>query len=149
MRKLAIASDHGGFVLKQQLVEAPEEWGIAVDDLGTHDEQSCDYPDYAHRLASAVADGTYEQGILICGTGIGMAVAANKHRGVRAAVVSDTFSARMSREHNDANVLCMGGRVVGAGLARDITKVWLESSPDPSPRHARRVAKIELPPTES
>ena len=149
MSRLAIAADHGGFPLKQELIKALKSWDIPVDDLGTHDEKSCDYPDYAHKLAAGVADGTYDRGILIRGTGIGMSLTANKHRGVRAAVVSDTYSARMSREHNDANVLCMGARVVGPGLAGDITKIWLDTPVDPGPRHARRVAKIELPADKS
>lgn len=146
MTTLAIASDHGGFALKSALLEALARWDIPCVDLGTHDRTSCDYPDYAHALARGMAEGRFERGVLICGTGIGMVIAANRHPHVRAAVVSDTYSARMAREHNDANVLCMGERVVGPGLALDILRVWLDTEPDPSERHARRVAKIN--PTE-
>lgn len=145
MSRIAIASDHGGFKLKSALANALAEWGLSVEDLGTHSEASCDYPDYAHALARGVAEGRFPRGVLICGTGIGVSIAANRHPGVRAAVVSDTFSARMAREHNDANVLCMGARVVGEGLALDILKAWLDARPDPDPRHLRRVAKIDLP----
>jgi len=143
MSRIAIASDHGGFKLKAVLARALSEWGMSVEDLGTHSEASCDYPDYAHALARAVADRRFDRGVLICGTGVGVSIAANRHAGVRAAVVSDTYSARMAREHNDANVLCMGARVVGDGLALDILKVWLDARSDPDPRHLRRVAKIE------
>ncbi len=145
MSRIAIASDHGGFHLKAVLVKAMNEWGLAVEDLGTHTDASCDYPDYAHALARAVSQGRFQRGVLICGTGIGMSITANRHPGVRAAAVSDTFSARMAREHNDANVLCMGERVVGQGLALEILKAWLDGRPDPDARHVRRVAKIELP----
>lgn len=145
MSTLAIASDHGGLRLKAVLVQALKDWGVPCEDLGTHTERSCDYPDYAHELARGVAEGRFERGVLVCGTGIGMSIAANRHAGVRAAVVSDTFSARMAREHNNANVLCMGERVVGPGLALEILRVWLDASADSDPRHARRVAKIELP----
>lgn len=139
---LAIASDHGGYELKASLVEALIAWSIPFVDLGTHERLSCDYPDFAHALAKGIAEGRYDRGVLICGTGVGMSIAANRHPHVRAAVVSDTFSARMAREHNNANVLCMGERVVGQGLAKDILKVWLETQPDPDQRHARRVNKI-------
>jgi ribose 5-phosphate isomerase B len=145
MTKLAIASDHGGFALKSALVQALSRWGVAFEDIGTHDAASCDYPDQAHTLAHGIADGRFDRGVLICGTGIGMSIAANRHAHVRAAAVSDAYSARMSREHNDANVLCMGERVVGVGLAVDILRVWLDTEPDPDPRHARRVAGINLP----
>jgi len=144
MNSLAIASDHGGYGLKSVLVEALTQWAIPFKDLGTHDRSSCDYPDYAHAIATGIADGRFERGVLICGTGVGMSIAANRHPQVRAAVVSDTYSARMAREHNDANVLCMGERVVGPGLALDILRVWLDTDRDPNERHARRVEKINL-----
>lgn len=144
MQTLAIASDHGGFALKSALVEVLKRDGISFEDLGTHDGASCDYPDYAHRVARGIAEGRFEMGVLICGTGVGMSMAANRHPSVRAAVVSDTYSARMARQHNDANVLCMGERVVGPGLAADILQVWLTTAKDPDERHARRVAKISL-----
>lgn len=143
MSRIAIASDHGGYKLKAVLVRALSDWGLDVEDLGTHTESSCDYPDYAHALARSVAEGRFSRGVLICGTGIGVSIAANRHAGVRAALVSDEYSARMAREHNDANVLCMGARVVGDGLAIDILKAWLDAKPDPDPRHLRRIAKIE------
>jgi ribose 5-phosphate isomerase B len=144
MNLLAIASDHGGCGLKSVLVEALTRWAIPFEDLGTHDGTSCDYPDYAHAVAKGIADGRFDRGVLICGTGVGMVIAANRHPQVRAAVVSDPYSARMAREHNDANVLCMGERVVGPGLALDILRVWLDTERDPNERHARRIAKINL-----
>lgn len=139
---LAIASDHGGVALKAVILQALNSWGVACEDLGTNSETSCDYPDFAHRLAVGVEDGTYERGILVCGTGIGMSIAANRHPGVRAAAVSDTFSARLSREHNHSNVLCLGQRVVGPGLALDIVKAWLDAAVDQDPRHLGRLRKI-------
>jgi ribose 5-phosphate isomerase B len=145
MIALAIASDHGGFKLKSALVKALVAWGVAVDDLGTDSASSCDYPDFAHTLATGIHTGRWQLGVLVCGTGVGMSIAANKHPGVRAAVVSDTFSARMSREHNHANVLCLGERVVGEGLALDILRSWLDAAASDDPRHLRRIAKIELP----
>ncbi len=142
MTRLAIASDHGGFVLKEALIEALKEWSVPFEDLGPRDRTSCDYPDFAHAMARGIAEGRYDRGVLICGTGVGMSIAANRHSHVRAAVVSETYSARMAREHNDANVLCMGERVVGQGLARDILRVFLDTAPDPGDRHARRIAKL-------
>lgn len=143
MTRLAIASDHGGYHLKATLLEALKKWGYEVEDFGTHSTASCDYPDFAHSVALAILEGRVELGVLVCGTGVGMAIAANKHNGIRAAVVSDPYSARMSREHNAANVLCLGERVVGSGLALQILRTWLDASPDPDPRHGKRVAKIE------
>ena len=139
---LAIASDHGGFVLRGVLIDSLSEWSIPFVDLGPHDRSSCDYPDVAEALVMGIADGRYDRGVLVCGTGIGMSIAANRHEFVRAAVVSDTYSARMAREHNDANVLCVGERVVGHGLAREILKVFLETANDPSERHLRRIGKL-------
>jgi len=144
MGTLAIASDHGGFHLKAAVMKALSSWGIAYEDLGTHDTSSCDYPDYAHLVAKGIEEGRYDRGILICGTGIGISMAANRHPGIRAALVTDTFSARMSRAHNNSNVLCMGGRVVGEGLALDLVKIWLDTAVEEDPRHVRRIAKIEL-----
>src|SRR5688572_9012094 len=114
-KPVAIGSDHAGFRLKEQLKSALEELGFDFEDLGTVDENSCDYPDFAHAVAGGVASGRYRYGVLVCGTGIGMSYAANRHRGVRAAVCTESYAARMAREHNDANVLCMGARVVGPG----------------------------------
>ena len=138
---IAIGSDHGGFALKQAIMEHLREKGVEYRDLGTYTEESCDYPEYGEAVARAVAGGECERGIAICGTGIGISIAANKVRGVRAAVCGDCYSAEMTRRHNDANVLCMGGRVVGDGLALKIVDVFLET-PFEGGRHARRVGKI-------
>ncbi len=142
--KLAIASDHGGVNLKASLVVALKKAGHAVEDLGTHATESCDYPDFAHAVAKLVSAGSVERGILVCGSGIGMSITANKHKGVRAVVCSETYSAKMSRQHNDANVLCLGERVVGPGLAWDIVTIWLDGTAE-GDRHAKRRDKIELP----
>lgn len=141
-RPIALASDHAGFALKAELAAALVEWGFAVEDLGTHDEASCDYPDYAHRLAESVVSGRCRLGVLVCGTGIGMGMAANRHGGVRAAVCSDPYAARMSRVHNDANVLCLGARVTGPGLARETLKAFVDAHFEGG-RHAGRVRKID------
>ena len=139
--RIFVGSDHAGFALKVDLVPALESMGYEVEDIGTRDTESVDYPDFAHEVARKVASGA-GLGILICGTGVGMAMAANRHPGVRAAVVSDTFSARMTRKHNDANVLCLGARVVGPGLAEDIVRAFLDAEYEGG-RHARRVDKID------
>ena len=138
---IAIASDHGGFALKQELIAQLKKDGIAFEDLGTYTEESCDYPVYAEKLGRAVAAGTYEKGILICGTGIGISMAANKIHGVRCALCSDCFSAEMTRRHNDANVLAMGGRVMGVELAKRIMSIFL-STPFDGGRHQRRVDQM-------
>ena len=140
--KIAIASDHGGFMLKASLVTALQKEGHAVEDLGTRSTESVDYPDFAHAVAKLVASGAVERGILVCGSGVGMCITANKHRGVRAVVCSETYSAKMSRQHNDANVLCLGERVVGPGLAWDIVSIWLKEAAE-GDRHAKRRDKIE------
>jgi ribose 5-phosphate isomerase B len=139
--RLVCGSDHAGLHLKEELKKHLEEKGITVQDVGTHSADSCDYPDYAVQVARAVVAGEGELGFLVCGSGIGMSIAANKIAGVRAAVVSDTFSAHASREHNDANVLCMGERVVGVGLAKDILDAFVGAQFQGG-RHAGRVAKI-------
>ena len=139
--RVAVGSDHAGLTLKNALVEHLRAQGHEVDDVGTHDSRSTDYPDYAAQVAQRVAGGRAERGLLVCGTGLGMAIAANKVRGVRAVTVSDTFSAHASREHNDANVLCLGERVVGGGLARDILDTWMRASFEGG-RHSGRLAKI-------
>ncbi len=141
--KLAIGADHGGLALKNALVELLKRADHAVEDLGTHTAASCDYPDFAHEVAKRVSDGKVDRGILVCGSGVGMSIAANRHAGVRAVVCTETYSARMSREHNDANVLCLGERVVGPGLAWDIVQIWLGTQPEANERHARRREKIE------
>lgn len=139
--RIAAGSDHAGFALKQALVEHLKERGFAVEDLGTHAAERCDYPDYGASVARTVAQGGADLGLLVCGSGIGMSMAANKVPGVRAAVVSDCFSARATRQHNDANVLCVGERVVGVGLAKDIVDAFVDASFEGG-RHAHRVAKI-------
>ncbi|MEM9073617.1 MAG: ribose 5-phosphate isomerase B [Myxococcota bacterium] len=141
--KLVFGSDHAGFDLKVTLAEAMREAGHEVQDLGTHDKDSTDYPDYAHAVAQAVLADAAALGVLVCGTGIGMCIAANRHAGVRAALCHDTFSAKATRAHNDANVLCLGSRVVGVGVAKDVLEAFLEGSFEGG-RHARRVGKIEL-----
>lgn len=142
--KIVFGADHGGFVLKGQLVELVRKAGHEVVDLGTTSAASSDYPDFAHQVAEKVVAGEFERGILVCGSGVGMSIAANRHKGVRAVVCSDVYTAKMSRAHNDANVLCLGERVVGLGLAEEIVTTWLGQAADPNERHQRRRAKIEL-----
>ena len=139
--RVAIGADQGGYELKQQVAEFLIAQGYTVSDLGTHRLESVDYPDIAVLVARAVAAGEAERGILICGTGIGVSLAANKVDGVRAALCTDCYMARMAREHNDAQVLCLGGRVLGVGSALDIVQVFLGSD-FLGGRHARRVDKI-------
>lgn len=139
--KLCIASDHGGFLLKEQLKLQLAELDFEVVDLGCLSEDSVDYPDYAAAVAEKIIAGQAARGILICGTGIGMCIAANKFPGIRAALCHDTFSAKATREHNDSNVLCLGARVIGPGLAWDIVRIWLETEFSGG-RHQRRVEKI-------
>ena len=139
--KITAGSDHAGLGLKQDLIGWLEEQGHTVTDVGTHDGDSCDYPEYGAKVAQAVAAGESEWGLLVCGTGVGMAITANKVAGIRAAVVSEPFSARATRQHNDANVLCIGERVVGAGTARDIVAAWLDGEYEGG-RHQRRIDKI-------
>lgn len=141
--RIIMASDHGGFKLKDVLKEALVKGDVEVEDIGTHSSDSVDYPDFAHKLAEAVAAGSFELGVLVCGTGLGVSITANRHKGVRAALCGDTFSARMARAHNDANVLCLGERVTGPGLAVDILHAFLSTSFE-GDRHARRVAAIEV-----
>jgi ribose 5-phosphate isomerase B len=143
-KALGIGSDHAGYALKEVLKKALQSWGVAFEDLGTFDETSTDYPDYAHKVASGIASGKYRLGVLVCGTGLGVAMTANRHKGVRAAPCTDAYAARMTRAHNDANVLCLGSRIVGAGLAEDILKAFLDGTFEGG-RHAKRVDKIELP----
>lgn len=140
---IAIGSDHGGFQLKEEIKKHLDERHIAYRDFGTDSEESCDYPDFAAAVCAAVVSGECGAGLLFCGTGIGMSIAANKCRGIRAACCSDTFSARYTRRHNDANVLCMGGRVVGAGLAAELADVFLDTPFDGGERHNRRIQKIK------
>jgi len=139
--KIAIGSDHAGFRLKEIIKNYLLNEGIEVSDFGTHTEESVDYPDYAIKVAERVAKGEFDFGILICGTGIGMSITANKVKGIRAALCNDLFTAHASREHNNANILCMGGRVVGDEVAKEIVKTFL-SSTFQGGRHLRRITKI-------
>jgi ribose 5-phosphate isomerase B len=139
--KIAIGSDHGGFVLKSEILKHIQSKGYDVKDFGSYSVESVDYPDVAHEVSEAVAKGDYERGILICGTGIGISIAANKIPGIRAALCGDCFSAKASREHNNANILAMGERVIGVELAKMITDIWLATEFEGG-RHSRRVDKI-------
>jgi ribose 5-phosphate isomerase B len=140
--KIIIGSDHAGFALRQKVKAHLEERGFAVEDVGCESGQSVDYPKIAHELAQAVADGRFARGVLLCGTGLGVSMAANRHVGVRAAVAYDLETARLSRAHNDANVLALGGRTLDHELALGILEVWLDTAFEGG-RHARRVALIE------
>lgn len=145
MIRLVIASDHGGVRLKGELVALlRERTDVTLEDLGTQGTEAVDYPDYAHRVAKGIVDGTYDRGILVCGTGVGMAISANRHQGIRAVNCSETYTAKLSRDHNDSNVLCIGERVVGPGLAWDIVQCWLDAPASEGERHVRRRSKIEL-----
>ena len=140
---LGIASDHAGLDLKMALVADLEVRGFDIRDFGTTVNVSCDYPDFAHVIARAVEQGEIEQAILVCGTGVGMSIAANRHAAVRAVVCSEPLSARMSRQHNDANVLCLGARVIGLGMAVEITRAFLSTAFEGG-RHSARVEKINV-----
>lgn len=145
MKTIVIGADHGGFQLKNKIKEYLEKnhrLEFTVIDVGTNTAESCDYPVYAAKVCKHILDGKADLGILICGTGIGMSMAANKHKGIRAACCSDTFSARLTRLHNDANILCIGERVVGEGLAIDLVNEFIFSSFE-GDRHTRRLALIE------
>ncbi|MCG1009890.1 ribose 5-phosphate isomerase B [Salinicoccus sp. ID82-1] len=140
--KVIIASDHGGFNLKGTVVAALKDRGVEITDFGPDSADSVDYPDYARPVAEKVASGEFDRGILVCGTGIGMSISANKVKGIRCALVHDTFSARATRAHNNSNMLAMGERVIGPGLAQDIVDIWLETDYEGG-RHEQRVCKIE------
>src|SRR5699024_6269917 len=139
--KVILSADHAGVVLRNEIKDLLEEMGIEYVDTGVESGASADYPDYALPAAERVAKGEFDRGILICGTGIGMSISANKVPGIRCALVHDVFSARATREHNDTNILAMGERVIGPSLAREIAKTWLETEFEGG-RHARRVDKI-------
>jgi len=141
--KIAIGSDHGGYWLKENLKIFLKTLKIDYKDFGCISEEAVDYPDVALKVSNEVKNGKYEKGILICGTGIGMSIVANKIKGIRAALCSDVFSAKMTREHNDANILTLGGRVIGSGLAREIVKAWLFSDFSNVKRHINRINKIK------
>ncbi len=140
--KIAIGSDHGGFALKKELIPYIETMGHEVGDFGCPDEKSVDYPDVAFKEAEAVARGEFDCGIIICGTGIGVSICANKVRGIRCALCTDETMARLTRQHNDANMLALGGRIVGAELAKGIVSAFLSTDFSGVERHAKRIEKI-------
>lgn len=139
---IAIGNDHAGYEYKNAVVEHLKEKGYEVKDFGTYSTDSCDYPDFAKKVAEAVANGEAEYGILICGTGIGMSIAANKVKGIRAAVVGDKFSAQMTREHNDANIICLGARVLELPTVQEYIDIFLETPFSEGENHMRRLKKI-------
>ncbi len=141
MKRIVIGADHGGYELKNAIKEHLERQGFEVLDVGTNSGESCDYPIYAHALCKEIQAGNYPLGILVCGTGIGMSLAANKHKGIRAACCENTFSARFTRLHNDSNVLCLGARVLGEGLALDMVDLFVNTEFEGG-RHATRVGLI-------
>ena len=140
-KPLGVASDHAGLELKRALMSELEKRGVVMREFGTATSDSCDYPDFAHAVGRAIEGGEIERAILVCGTGVGMSIAANRHAAVRAVVCSEPLSARMARQHNDANVLCIGARVIGVGTAIDIVDAFLAAEFEGG-RHATRVAKI-------
>ena len=141
---IAIGSDHGGFELKKEVMAHLDARGLEYKDVGTYSDASCDYPVYGKAVAKAVASGECERGIIICGTGIGISIAANKVHGIRAALCGDCFSAEATRQHNDANVLALGARVVGPGLALKIVDTFLDTPFSNGERHIRRISMIEI-----
>lgn len=141
-RTIAIASDHAGYEMKDQIVATLQAAGHTVIDLGTNGPASVDYPDYAGAVAAAVTGGQADRGVLICGSGIGISIAANRHKGIRAALVHDVTTARLSRQHNDANVVVFGARIIGPDLAKDIVETFLATGFDGGERHDRRIAKM-------
>jgi len=142
IKKIAIGCDHGGFEYKNKIIQYLKEEGFEVIDSGTYTQDSCDYPQIAKKVADLVADKEVDRGILICGSGIGMSICANKVKGIRAALCSETTSARLSREHNNSNILCLGQRLIGEAMAIEIVKIWLNTE-FMGGRHQRRVDMIE------
>ncbi len=140
--KIAIAADHGGFPLKAPIVEMLRAAGHEVSDLGTHSTEAVDYPDYAEAVGRAVQNGQAERGIILCGSGVGACVAANKLRGIRAGLCHDTYSAHQSVEHDDVNVLCLGARIIGVELALEVVRAFVEARFSNEERHRRRLDKI-------
>lgn len=140
--KITIGSDHGAVELKDAVKKVLAEFDVEVNDVGTFGSDSVDYPDIAEKVCAEVVSGESERGIVLCGTGIGISIAANKIRGIRCALCNDVFSAKMSREHNNANVLALGGRVLGVGTAGEIVRAWLTTDFSNGERHIRRIAKI-------
>lgn len=143
--RIAIGSDHAGFELKEKIRDFLAQLGQTVHDVGCHSTESVHYPEIGREVAELVASGQCDRGILICGTGLGMSIVANRVFGIRAALCNEPYVARMSREHNDSNVLCMGGRIVGQALAEEMVRVWLDA-PFAGGRHALRTGMIDLPP---
>ena len=143
-KPIAIACDHAGFALKNELQQQLSDMGHEVLDLGTNSEDSVDYPDFGFAMAQAIRDGRAEQGVLVCGSGIGISIAANRYPEVRAALIHDALGARMCRQHNDANVICFGGRMIGIETAKDCLKLFLETEFEGG-RHGRRVNKLSDP----
>jgi len=141
MKKIAIASDHGGFELKETVIAQLLNDGWEIDDLGPNNEDSVDYPDYGIKLAEIISNKKVERGIVICGTGVGMSIVVNRFPGIRGTLCSDIYTAKMCREHNDSNILIMGGRVIGKGLASEIVDTWLNTAFEGG-RHQRRLDKI-------
>jgi ribose 5-phosphate isomerase B len=141
--KIALGSDHGGYQLKENLKKYLKELNVEYKDFGCNSEKSVDYPDIGFKIAIEVKNRNYDKGILICGTGIGMSIVANKIKGIRASLCHDVFSARYAREHNDANILTLGGRVIDSGLAKEIVKVWLNTDFSGEERHLKRLNKIK------
>lgn len=139
--KVAIGCDHGGFALKQEILHLLAEGGHQIHDVGCRSEASVDYPEFADKLCDAIKDGNASCGILICGTGIGMSIAANRHRHIRAALCHESLTARLSREHNDSNVLCLGARVLGVAIALDVVRAWLATD-FAGGRHLRRISMM-------
>ena len=140
---IAVGCDHAGYELKNELIRHLEDRGFEVADLGTYSTDSCDYPDYAKKVCEEVVSGRAEKGLLVCGTGIGMSMAANKVRGIRAAVLTDVFSAQATREHNDANVLCLGARVLDTERAVKLLDIFLDTPFSEGANHIRRISKLE------
>lgn len=143
MMKIIIGSDHAGYHMKEKVIIHLRERGVEVEDAGTYNEESVDYTDYGKAVAAKVSDASFDRGILICGTGLGMSMVANRFRGVRAALANDLFSAIMSRRHNDSNILVMGGRLIGDALAMEIVDTWIETLFEGG-RHQRRVEKMDI-----
>jgi ribose 5-phosphate isomerase B len=140
--KVAIGCDHAGVGMKKEIIPLLEELNIELEDFGTSDEESCDYPDYGERVSEVVSNGSVDRGILLCGTGIGMSIVANKFPGVRAALCCEDYSAKMSRLHNDANILVLPGRIIDSGTAKEIVKIWFQTEFEGG-RHQRRLDKIK------
>ena len=141
MKKIAIASDHGGFDLKKNVISSLQNKGLEIEDLGPSNTDSVDYPDYGIKIAHAILEQRVERGIVICGTGVGMSIVVNRFPGIRGTLCSDVYTAKMCREHNDSNILIMGGRVIGKDLALEIVEIWLKTNFEGG-RHQRRLDKI-------